>query len=163
MKSKEDVKTRFACIGIVVFVRKVNVTMSILMKTVYIHLQWWTSRYSKCRDKEGQTRTIRDRQGQTRTDKDRQGQAGTDRDRQVQTGTDKDKQGQAWTERNSQGQVWTIRDRNTLSLFVPVFPCLSLHCPGLSLLCPCLYLLVPALSLALTGIRGSYSSAQLDQ
>ena len=43
MKSKEEVKTRFACIGTVPFAGKVNVTMSILMKTVRFI----------CRDRQG--------------------------------------------------------------------------------------------------------------
>ena len=120
MKSKEAVKTRFACIGTVALERKVNVTMFILMKSVLFI----------CRGRhEGISNvdTYRDRQVQTRTDRDRRGQ----------TGTNKDKQGQAWTDRDRQGQEGTSRDRKRMSLFVPVRPCLSLSCPCFVLVCPC--------------------------
>ena len=85
-------KTRFACIGTVAFARKVNVTMSILMKTVifiYKGRHEGIANVETYRDRQGQTRTYRDRQGQTGPDRDRQGQTGTDRDRQGQTRTDK--------------------------------------------------------------------------
>ena len=84
MKTKEEVKTRFACIGTVAFARKVNVTMFILMKTVIFI----------CRGRhEGMANveTYRDRQLQTRTDRDRQGQTRTSRDKHGPTGTDRDK------------------------------------------------------------------------
>ena len=80
MKSEEEVKTRFACIGTAAFSRKVKVTMIILMKTVIFICR---GRYSKCRDIQEQTGTDKNRQGQTRISKDKhgQGQEETSRDR----------------------------------------------------------------------------------
>ena len=57
------------------FARKVNVTMSILMKTVIFICK---GRHEGIANVE----TYRDRQGQTRTDRDGQGRTGKDRERQ---------------------------------------------------------------------------------
>ena len=131
MKSKEEVKIRFACIGTVAFVRKP------LMKTVIFI----------CMGRHVGIANVETYMG-------RQGQTGIDRDKQGQTETDRDRQGQAGTIRDHQGQMGTSRDMKGLSLFVSVCPCLVPACPCLSLLCPCLSLLVPALSLALPCIIG---------
>ena len=109
MKSKGEVKTRFACIGTVALARKVIETMFILMKNVKFI----------CRGRhEGRANveTYRDIQGQTRTDRDRQRQTRTIRHKHGQTGTCRDKQGQKGN--------------------VHVCPCLSLFVPALSLLFP---------------------------
>ena len=116
--------------GSVAFARKVNVIMFIMIKIVIFICRGRHEDIAK-------VETYRDRQGQARTDSDRQGYTGTDRDRQEKAGPIMDKQ----------GQVGTSRDKKGISLFVPVYNCLSLPCPGLSLLCPCLSLLCPCLSL----------------
>ena len=70
MTSKEEVKTRFACIGTVAFARKFNVTMFLMMKTVIF----------VCRGRHeciANIETYMDRQRQTTTDNDRQGQTRT--------------------------------------------------------------------------------------
>ena len=132
MKSKEEVKTRFACIGTVPLARKVNVTMYILMKTVIFICSGrheGIANVETYRDTQGQKRTDRDIQGQK---KDRQGHTGTEKGRQGHTGTDKGKEGQASKDRDKKGQSGTERECPCLSLpclLVPACPCLSLDCP----------------------------------
>ena len=109
MKSKEGVKTRFACIRTVTFARNVNVTMFRLIKTVMLI----------CRGRH---------EGKSNVE--------TYRDRRGQTGTVKDKKVQAWTDRDKSGQAGTERECPCLSLLVPACPCLVPACPCLSLACP---------------------------
>ena len=107
--SKQDDKWRFACIGTVVFARKVNLTMLILMKT-FIFI---------CRGRHEGIANVE-----------------TDRNRQGQTGIDKDKQGHARTVRDRQGQTGTSRDKQAQQGNVSVCSCLSMPCPCMSLLAP---------------------------
>ena len=74
MKSKEEVKTMFACAGTVPIERKDNLTLFILMKTV---LFICSGRHKEIANVE----TYRDRQGETRTDRDIQEQTRTSRDK----------------------------------------------------------------------------------
>ena len=137
MKNKEEVKDKVCMHWNSGFCKESQCNYVHTDEDCYIHLQVWTWRYSKCRDRHEQTGTYRLRQGQTRTYRVRQGQ----------TRIDKDRQGQAWTDRDNHEQIGTSRDKKGMSLFVPVYLCLSLPCP-------CLSLLDPALSLAFTGIIG---------
>ena len=107
MKSEEEVKTRFACIGTVAFARKVNVIMFILMKTVIFICR---GRHAGIANVE----TYRDRQGQTRTSRQKLGH----------TGTSRDKHG------NTKGLSLLVPVCSCLSL---PCPCLSLPVPALSL------------------------------